>query len=139
MHLKILQKKDIREDVLFRWENNLEGRTLPKEYLYFHGDGYHNYFTTGYGNGETYDFSLPNPYEGERGCYYSRKELENMSPNELIEQAKTAIGAIAEMSIMYYNALDRTTKLDDASKLALTIDFQRTFMQITLGGNKNAS
>ena len=126
------------EDVLFRWETGMEGRTLPEEYLYFHGDGKHNYFTTGYGNGETYDFSLPNPYEGERGCYFSRKEMENMTPEEMIDKAKTAVGAIAEMSVMYYNAIDRTTKLDDASKLALTIDFQRTFMQMTMGGIKNA-
>ena len=57
-----------------------------------------------------------------------------MTPEELIDKAKTAVGAIAELSIMYYNALDRMTALDTASKLALTIDFQRTFMQITMGG-----
>lgn len=48
------------EDVLDRWWNSKEGRTLPEEYLYFHGDGQHNYFTDGLGH--TYDFSLPNPY-----------------------------------------------------------------------------
>lgn len=125
------------EDVLFRWETGMEGRTLPEEYLYFYGDGWHNYYTTGYGNGDTYDFSLPNPYGTERGCYYSKKEMENMTPEELIDKAKTAVGAIAEMSVMYYDALSRTTKLDEASKLALTIDFQRTFMQITMGGFGN--
>ena len=125
------------EDVLFRWETGMEGRTLPEEYLYFYGDGWHNYYTTGYGNEDTYDFSLPNPYGTERGCYYSKKEMENMTPEELIDKAKTAVGAIAEMSVMYYDALSRTTKLDEASKLALTIDFQRTFMQITMGGFGN--
>lgn len=40
----------IARDVLERWnrEKNGEtnvGRTLPKEYLYFNGDGVHNYFT----------------------------------------------------------------------------------------------
>lgn len=39
------------EDVLARWMAEKEcvgsvGRVLPKEYLYFTGDGAHNYFTT---------------------------------------------------------------------------------------------
>lgn len=48
------------EDVLDRWWNNKDGRTLPLEFVYFHGDGRHNYYSDG--NGYTYDFSLPNPY-----------------------------------------------------------------------------
>lgn len=61
------------KDVVYRWENSLEGRTLPEEYLYFYGDGKHNYYTTEYQGNTKYDFSLPNPYEGERGCYYGRE------------------------------------------------------------------
>ena len=62
------------KDVVYRWENNLEGRTLPKEYLYFYGDGRHNYFRTEYEGGETYDFSLENPYDGEEVIYYARED-----------------------------------------------------------------
>lgn len=62
------------KDVVYRWENNLEGRTLPKEYLYFSGDGRHNYFRTEYEGGETYDFSLENPYNGEDVIYYARED-----------------------------------------------------------------
>ena len=40
------------------------GRVLPKEYLYFTGDGAHNYFTTEWQGGQTWDWSLESPYEG---------------------------------------------------------------------------
>lgn len=38
-------------DVLGRWEEEKQGqenvgRTLPAEYLFFWGDGWHNHFTT---------------------------------------------------------------------------------------------
>lgn len=49
------------KDVLNRWKGNEEGRTLPYEFVNFTGDGKHNYFTDRDGN--TYDFSAPNPYE----------------------------------------------------------------------------
>ena len=56
------------QDVLIRW--NMEqscvgsvGRVLPKEYLYFTGDGVHNYFTTGWQGGQTWDWFLESPYE----------------------------------------------------------------------------
>ena len=62
------------KDVVYRWENSLEGRTLPEDYLYFIGDNYHNYFSKTYQSTDYYDFSLPNPYEGERGCYYAREQ-----------------------------------------------------------------
>ena len=60
----------LAEDVLARWE--LEklgvgtvGRVLPPEYLYFEGDGQHNYFRRDYiHSGETWDWSLESPYEG---------------------------------------------------------------------------
>ena len=54
-------------DVLARWElekTGVEnvGRVLPKEFLYFHGDGVHNYFRDEYSGGNFWDWSLPNPY-----------------------------------------------------------------------------
>lgn len=58
---------NIALDVLTRW--NLEkngqsdvGRVLPSNYLYFHGDGRHNYFKTSVNSGSYWDYSLPNPY-----------------------------------------------------------------------------
>lgn len=59
----------LAEDVLSRWE--LEklgvgsvGRVLPADYLYFEGDGQHNYFRREYiGDGTTWDWSLASPYE----------------------------------------------------------------------------
>lgn len=58
---------DIAKDVLTRW--NLEkngqtdvGRVLPSNYLFFHGDGRHNYFKTAERSGYYWDYSLPNPY-----------------------------------------------------------------------------
>lgn len=58
------------EDVLGRWE--LEklgvgsvGRVLPADYLFFEGDGKHNYFRKDYiKTGETWDWSLSSPYGG---------------------------------------------------------------------------
>lgn len=54
-------------DVLKRWE--LErlgevdvGRVLPREYLYFYGDGARNHFTVGWKDSETWDWSLESPY-----------------------------------------------------------------------------
>ncbi len=56
------------EDVLARW--SIEdicagdvGRVLPREYLYFHGDGCINHFRTEYEGGQTWDWSLDSPYE----------------------------------------------------------------------------
>lgn len=60
------------EDVMTRWEleNDLVGnvgRVLPKDYLYFEGDGAHNHFRKEYiKTGETWDWSLPSPYEESR-------------------------------------------------------------------------
>ena len=39
------------------------GRVLPKEYLFFGGDGTHNYFRTKWDGGTVWDWSLPSPYE----------------------------------------------------------------------------
>lgn len=56
------------EDVLSRWysEKNGEvdvGRVLPADYLWFHGDGQHNYFRNKYRGGTIYTWTLSNPYE----------------------------------------------------------------------------
>lgn len=56
-------------DVLMRWnheKNGIEnvGRVLPPDYIYFRGDGDHNYFRNAYnGNYDIWDYSLPSPYE----------------------------------------------------------------------------
>ena len=66
-HLEWLVK-----DVLIRWASEKEGhkdvgRVLPKDYVYFLGDGRHNYFTVEWLGDEEWDWSLPNPYLSERG------------------------------------------------------------------------
>lgn len=55
----------LANDVLTYWsEGDDSGRVLPKEYLYFIGDGKHNYFyKTWGGNAIAWDWSLPSPYE----------------------------------------------------------------------------
>lgn len=40
----------------------LDNRVLPREYVYFAGDGRHNYFRTAYRGGTVWDWSLPDPY-----------------------------------------------------------------------------
>lgn len=60
--------KKIAADVLARWaaeKAGIEdvGRVLPKEYTYFTGDGERNYFTDEWKGGNTWDWSLPSPYE----------------------------------------------------------------------------
>lgn len=55
-------------DVLNRWcaeKNGAQdvGRVLPKEYLFFMGDGRENHFSIEYESKEYWDWSLPNPYE----------------------------------------------------------------------------
>lgn len=55
-------------DVLARWQREKQGetdvgRTLPADYLYFWGDGRHNYFRQEYQGKVYWDWSLPNPYE----------------------------------------------------------------------------
>ena len=59
--------QELAEDVLIRWE--LEkigyedvGRVLPKEYMFFFGDGKHNHFQTAYQSKQYWDWSLPDPY-----------------------------------------------------------------------------
>lgn len=55
-------------DVIGRWEREKNGeadvgRVLPTDYLFFTGDGEHNYFRTEWRSGASWDWSLPNPYE----------------------------------------------------------------------------
>lgn len=58
---------DLVVDVITRWNHEKQGlsdvgRTLPKEYLYFTGDGSYNHFTKEWGSTDYWDWSLPDPY-----------------------------------------------------------------------------
>lgn len=59
----------LAEDVLDRWEREKAGETdvgrvLPADYLWFCGDGEHNYFRNAYESPyDEWDYSLPSPYE----------------------------------------------------------------------------
>lgn len=58
---------ELAEDVLTRYYLEKSGvsgagRTLPKDYLWFTGDGRHNYFRNEYRGGTYWDWSLPSPY-----------------------------------------------------------------------------
>lgn len=60
--------KALCEDVLTRWYSEKDGeaevgRVLPKDYIYFSGDGKRNYFRDAYVGGNQWDWSLPSPYE----------------------------------------------------------------------------
>lgn len=55
-------------DVLDRWSREKAGqsnvgRVLPKGYLWYAGDGKHNYFRNQYQGGTRWTYSLPSPYE----------------------------------------------------------------------------
>ena len=55
------------QDVISRWQREKAGeadvgRVLPKEYLFFHGDGAHNHFRIGFSDKAYWDWSLPSPY-----------------------------------------------------------------------------
>ena len=55
------------QDVVSRWQREKAGevnvgRVLPKEYLFFHGDGCHNHFRIGFYDTVHWDWSLPSPY-----------------------------------------------------------------------------
>lgn len=62
------EHKMLAEDVIRRWyaekagESNT-GRVLPKEYIYFTGDGHRNYFTNEWRSETVWDWSLKSPYE----------------------------------------------------------------------------
>lgn len=59
---------DLVEDVLDRWELEKTavgdvGRVLPREYVFFDGDGRHNYFRTEWRGKDAWDWELRSPYE----------------------------------------------------------------------------
>lgn len=61
---------ELAADVLGRWELEKTavgdvGRVLPKEYVYFDGDGLHNYFWTEFQGHDAWDWSLESPYKEE--------------------------------------------------------------------------
>lgn len=58
----------LAQDVLERWsrEKNGEsdvGRTLPSSYMWYAGDGKHNYFRDAFKGGTRWNYSLPSPYD----------------------------------------------------------------------------
>lgn len=58
---------ELAYDVLDRWnrEKNGEtdvGRVLPANYLWYSGNGRHNYFRDAFRGGNRWNYSLPNPY-----------------------------------------------------------------------------
>lgn len=60
--------KEIVIDVLRRWNAEkdgyiMTGRVLPKEYLYFMGDGAHNHFTIEWGGSYEWGWNAFSPYE----------------------------------------------------------------------------
>lgn len=62
-----IEMLNLAEDVLTRWEAEKKGviesgRILPKDYLFFIGDGEKNYFSSEWQTNEWYDWSLPSPY-----------------------------------------------------------------------------
>lgn len=64
------EQRDIAADVLTRWEQEKlgedeVGRVLPREYLWFTGDGVRNYFRDAYTGGEYWNWGLESPYEEE--------------------------------------------------------------------------
>jgi len=55
-------------DVLIRWSKEHSGQTgvgrvLPAGYMWFTGDGSHNYFRNKFSGGTRWDYSLPSPYD----------------------------------------------------------------------------
>ena len=58
---------ELAKDVISRWEREKNGETnvgrvLPKEYLWFHGDGTNNHFRDAFKGGNRWDWSLESPY-----------------------------------------------------------------------------
>jgi hypothetical protein len=61
------ENAEIARDVLERWEREKQGqedagRVIPKEYLFFTGDGKENYFRQEFRDTKRWDWSLENPY-----------------------------------------------------------------------------
>lgn len=58
----------LARDVIYRWKlekSGIEdvGRVLPKDYLWYAGNGQHNFFRNKYRGGTRWNYSLPSPYE----------------------------------------------------------------------------
>lgn len=61
---------DLAYDVLERWEQERlhggdVGRVLPADYMWFLGDGRHNWFANEWRSRDYYTWTLPDPYAGE--------------------------------------------------------------------------
>lgn len=59
---------ELAKDVIARWEAEKTGvadvgRVLPKGYLWYSGDGRHNYFRNSYRGSQNWNYSLTSPYE----------------------------------------------------------------------------
>lgn len=71
----------LSKDVLNRWNKEKNGqkkvgRVLPKQYMWYNGDGSHNYFRSACNKPYTiWDYSLPNPYK-KKGKYYQGVKLQ---------------------------------------------------------------
>ena len=63
------EQYELVKDIFTRWLLEKEGfenvgRVLPKEYKWFHGDGYQNHFRNAYSGSYTiWDWSFPSPYD----------------------------------------------------------------------------
>ena len=67
-HPVLPELQELALDVIDRWQREKDGeadtgRVLPQDYLFFSGDGRHNYFRTDWRGGTSWNWSLPNPYE----------------------------------------------------------------------------
>ena len=67
-HPLLPELEELALDVIERWLDEKDGKTdtgrvLPREYLFFTGDGEHNHFRTEWDGGQVWDWSLQSPYE----------------------------------------------------------------------------
>lgn len=67
-HPLLPELEELALDVIERWLDEKDGETevgrvLPREYLFFIGDGKHNHFRTEWDGGRVWDWSLQSPYE----------------------------------------------------------------------------